>query len=251
MWLAGTILLLAALFGGTWTPRPGSEYRRLATAGLLLFLGGNGLGILGLRTMTAGPAALLVTMAPIFMALIELGLPDSKKLALIGWCGLAMGFLGVIWLIFSGEGLGVLDPMGAALTLLGSMAWAAGSVFTSRMKLSLPPSVQIGFQMFSGGICLLISGWCVGETANFHPTSSALAAFFYMLCFDALIANSLYLRLLKVWPAAKVGTYAYITPFIAGLAGVIWLREPMNIGLALSGLVILGGVGLVQRARFD
>ena len=44
-----------------------------------------------------------------------------------------------------------------------------------------------------------------------------------LISFGSLLAYSAYVWLLKVRPAAEVGTYAYVNPFIAILFGV--LRE--------------------------
>ena len=67
--------------------------------------------------------------------------------------------------------------------------------------------------------------------------------------FGSLLAYSAYVWLLKVRPAAEVGTHAYVNPFIAVLLGVSFGNEQVTF-VQLSGLlVILLGVMLISRKR--
>ena len=71
----------------------------------------------------------------------------------------------------------------------------------------------------------------------------------YLVSFGSLLAYSAYVWLLKVRPAAEVGTHAYVNPFIAVLLGVFLGNERVTF-IQLSGLlVILLGVMLISRKR--
>lgn len=50
-----------------------------------------------------------------------------------------------------------------------------------------------------------------------------------LISFGSLLAYSAYVWLLKVRPAAEVGTHAYINPFIAILFGVLLGNESVSI----------------------
>lgn len=246
---AGSLLLLYALVKRLPFPRKAGQYLQMFGAGLLLFFGGNGFGILGLQTVTSGAAALIVSTVPIFTALIELALPHSSRLGLAGWIGLLIGGCGVAFLLVSGERMQALDLRGCLLVGMGALCWAAGSVYNSRSRNSCPFVIQIGWQMLFGGVALFILSLASGDPGKSHPSTGAVLAFFYMLVFDAIVANSLYIYLLRIWPATKVGTYAYITPAIAGLFGVLLLGEAWSPQLIFSGLIIIAGVILVQKSR--
>lgn len=246
---AGCLLLFYALAKRLPFPNKAGQYLQMFGAGMLLFFGGNGFGILGLQTVTSGAAALIVSMVPIFAALIELPLPHSSKLGFGGWIGLLIGSCGVAFMVASGRQMQVLDPLGCFLAGLGALCWAAGSIYNSRTRNDCPLIIQIGWQMLFGGIALLALSLWAGDPGRLHPSAEAVVAFGYMLVFDAILANSLYIYLLRIWPAAKVGTYAYITPFIAGFFGVTLLGEAWSPQLILSGLIIIAGVILVQKSR--
>ncbi|MCS3026332.1 EamA family transporter [Bacteroides xylanisolvens] len=71
----------------------------------------------------------------------------------------------------------------------------------------------------------------------------------YLVSFGSFLAYSAYVWLLKVRPAAEVGTHAYVNPFIAVLLGVFLGNEQVTF-IQVSGLlVILLGVMLISRKR--
>jgi drug/metabolite transporter (DMT)-like permease len=247
--IAGGIILAYAGWKKLSFPRNVGQCYKIIVAGLLLFFGGNGLGIIGLKSVTAGTASLLVTTVPIFTALIERLSPNSKRIGIGGWIGLLLGFGGVVLLIVTGQQIGAFTIQGCFLVTAGALCWAAGSVFNSRAMNDLPLMVQGGAQMLIGGLALMVLGVVRGDFAHFQLSLEGVMAFLYMLFLDAMIANSLYLYLLRIWTPTKVGTYAYLTPVIAGFLGVIWLNEPFSAQLVFSGVLILGGVLLVQKYR--
>lgn len=53
-------------------------------------------------------------------------------------------------------------------------------------------------------------------TTKFNEvTSTSWLSLIYLISFGSLLAYSVYVWLLKVRPAAEVGTHAYVNPFIA------------------------------------
>jgi EamA-like transporter family. len=64
-----------------------------------------------------------------------------------------------------------------------------------------------------------------------------------------LIGYSCYIYILKKWPSAKAGTYAYVNPMVAVLLGTIMLNESVTLNTILSIFTILGGVFLVQTSK--
>lgn len=247
LFLAGILMLGYARWKHQLPPLRG-ELRKIVIPGLLMFLGGTGFGILGLKTVSSGPAALLVAIAPVFMALIDLVKPEAPKMNSIGWLGLFIGFGGVAFLMITGAETQVVEGKGACLILGGAICWALGSVYNNRIQCKLPSTIQMAGQMVIGGLAVLILGIFFHGWRESSFTWPGLAAFGYMLILDALIANSLYLYLLRAWPSAKVGTYAYITPFIAGFIGFLFLKEPISFTLFSSGVITLSGVFLVQKS---
>lgn len=69
----------------------------------------------------------------------------------------------------------------------------------------------------------------------------------YLISFGSLLAYSAYVWLLKVRPAAEVGTHAYVNPFIAILFGVLLGNENVSIIQLIGLIVILLGMTMINR----
>ena len=69
----------------------------------------------------------------------------------------------------------------------------------------------------------------------------------YLISFGSLLAYSAYVWLLKVRPAAEVGTHTYVNPFIAILFGVLLGNESVSIIPLIGLIVILLGMTMINR----
>ena len=69
----------------------------------------------------------------------------------------------------------------------------------------------------------------------------------YLLVFGSIAGFSAYGYALKHLPIATVSLYAYVNPVIAVILGTLVLDEPMSPRLAVAGLVVLVGMGMVRK----
>ena len=247
--VAGSLMLAFSVYKGLKLPISFSEIIKISIVGLFLLLGGNGCVVWAETRIHSGIASLIVATVPLFMALIELFLPNRPKLNLKGWLGLLMGFGGVALLVFSNSTKSSVDPLGIILLLIGAFSWATGSVYSKSFKASSSIIPNIAIQMLAGGLGLFIVGTAFGELAEIHITSKAIGAMLYLIFFGSIVGYSCYVYILEKWPVAKAGTYAYVNPLVAVLLGAVILNEPISIGVVISTAVILGGVILVQTSK--
>jgi drug/metabolite transporter (DMT)-like permease len=247
--VAGSLMLGFSVYRGLKLPKNLSEVIKISIVGLFLLLGGNGCVVWAETRIHSGMASLLVATVPLFMAIIELVLPNRPKLNLKGWIGLLIGFGGVALLVFSNSAKTSTDTIGIILLLIGAFSWAIGSVYSKSFKSSSSIIPNIAIQMLAGGLGLFIVGTSFGELSKIHITSKGMSAMLYLIFFGSIIGYSCYVYILEKWPAAKAGTYAYVNPLVAVLLGALILNEPISIGVIMSTVVILGGVILVQTSK--
>jgi len=247
--IAGSLMLAFSLYKGLRLPVNSSEVMKISIVGLFLLLGGNGCVVWAETRIHSGMASLIVATVPLFMALIELTLPNRPKLNLKGWIGLLIGFGGVALLVFSNSTKASVDVIGILLLLIGAFSWAIGSVYSKSFKASSSIIPNIAIQMLAGGLGLFIVGTFFGELSKIHVTSKGMGAMLYLIFFGSIVGYSCYVYILQKWPAAKAGTYAYVNPLVAVLLGSLILNEPISIGVIISTVVILGGVILVQTSK--
>ena len=83
------------------------------------------------------------------------------------WVGIAIGLAGIIMLNSGGNLSG--NPWGAILILIGSISWAFGSVYGSRI--TLPVGMMAGaIEMLAAGVVLMIASMIAGEKLTALPS---------------------------------------------------------------------------------
>lgn len=241
------------MFGfSRWKNRPlpsKEQIRHQALVGLLLLLGGNGLVVIGSQWLHSSVAALLFATVPFFIAILELLLPGGEKLIWTGWLGLIIGFIGVALLVLTGQKNLDISFIGVVTVLIGAISWASGSVFSKRIKSGGAIEMNLSIQSLAAGLGFLVTGLLLGEANSVTISRSGVLAILYLIFFGSLLGYNAYIYLLSVWPAAKVGTYAYINPFVAIFLGHLILDEPLTIFVFIGTSVILTGVFLVQFSK--
>jgi drug/metabolite transporter (DMT)-like permease len=243
--VAGAVLWLLVGRGQRPTLR---HWRAAAVIGAALLLFGNGGVALAQETIDTGTVALIVGSVPLWLALLDrvfLG----QRLAPAAVAGLVVGFGGVAFLA-GGVGGGSLG--GAALVLVASLAWAAGSLYARRAAAPRRPLTGAALQMLVGGVLLGLAGLARGEAGQVDPAAvsgESVAALVYLIAFGSLVGFSAYVWLLRNAPTSLVGTYAYVNPVVAVALGTLVLGEPLDARVLLGGGAILAAVILIVSAR--
>jgi drug/metabolite transporter (DMT)-like permease len=246
--VAGAALYAFVRLRGEAAPEP-RHWRATALIGALLLLMGNGGVVLAERTVPSGVVALLVAMVPAWMVLLEWLRPGGIRPRARTVAGLVVGFVGMVLLVGPGGVSGAqVDGWGVALVTVGSLAWAAGSIYSRGA--ALPPSVLLAtaMQMSWGGVWLLLAGLLAGEWGRVDPaafTARSLAAWGYLVVFGSLVAFTAYVWLLGRTSAARVSTYAYVNPVVAVLLGWAVVGEPLSARVLGAAAIIIAAVAVI------
>jgi drug/metabolite transporter (DMT)-like permease len=239
---AGALILIFARIKGWNFPENRQDYGAIIFAGVMLLFISNGLICWAEQWIESSLAALLVASVPLFMALIEAIFPREHRLGWVGWIGLVIGFLGVVFLVsphFSLEG----KTLPAVLGVLGaSLNWAIASIYLKRRSISGSMMANVGIQMFSAGAAFLIAASLFGGISIAGASTEGIAALVYLVFIGSILAYSAFNYMIKALPASKAGTYAYINPVVAVILGALILKEAVTPQVIISALVILAGV---------
>ncbi|MGD8624726.1 MAG: EamA family transporter [Anaerolineae bacterium] len=253
--IAGTLLYLWARWRGArrGAPRPAAvHWRSAAVLGGLMLLAGNGGVTWAEQRVPTGLVALLIGSVPLWMALLEAIRRGGSRPTGRSILGLVLGFGGVAWLVGPSRlagGPGI-DLLGAGVVLVGSLGWAAGSLYSRQAPQPDAPLLGTAMEMLAGGALLLLAGGLGGEwqrldVAAVSPRS--LLALGYLVVFGSIVAFTAYLWLLRNTTPARVSTYAYVNPLVAVFLGWAVLGEALTVQIALAAAVILAGVVLITR----
>lgn len=249
--IAGSIVLVYAKIKRLSFPDNKQELKKIIITGLLLLMGGTGLLVTSEKWLPSGIASLIAATIPIVMTIIEVVILRRAKIRLLGIFGLLLGFGGVILLSIGGTGVEYINPKGIFVLVAAIIFWSTGSVYSKGINAKCSFVVNIGIQMISGGLGLLIAGTLLGEFAIFTPTLKSTLALLYLVVFGSLVGYSSFIYMLQKLPIAKASTYAYVNPIVAVFLGAIILHEPITIKVVISLVIILAGVILVQKSKID
>jgi drug/metabolite transporter (DMT)-like permease len=189
---AGVLMYLYLRWRGV--PRPGArEWLGATVVGGLLLLGGTGAVGWAEQWIDSGLAALIVAIVPVWMVLLDWIGPERRKPTGAVVAGLVFGLVGVAVLVGPVDlsGGGRMQFIGSAVVVFGTLSWATGSVFGSRLPHPSSPWMSAALQMTAGGVLLLVLGTAMGEWSRVDPgqvSARSVGALAYLLVFGSLIA---------------------------------------------------------------
>src|SRR5687767_2515862 len=249
--IAGAILFTWAKFNGERLNSSWAQWRLAFALGALFLLCGNGGVTWAEKYIASGLAALLVATEPLWVVMLNWAWTRRRPNAKVMF-GVLIGLAGVALLVGGGlnhgKPISTMTFAGAGVVLLSGVAWAGGSVYSSRNPIKATTSVASGMQMLAGGSLLFVLGLATGDVKrlNFAGMSwVSLGAFGYLLVFGSLVAFTAYSWLLRHVTPARAATYAYVNPAVAVCLGWLLAGEPLTLRMLLAAAVIVCSVVLI------
>ncbi|MCI0751485.1 MAG: EamA family transporter [Flammeovirgaceae bacterium] len=246
---AGLILLIFMLTLGKQKLPSRHAMLQQAFGGFLMMTLGNGFVAWGEMYIPSGIAAIICSLMPIWVILINLTVNKDERPTVPIIIGVALGMLGII-MIF-GEHLSDFSNtqylMGIAMTFLATISWASGSVWIKKRNLQSNPFMNAGLQMFFGGLFMLPCSLLVDDLTNIQWTSEAVYSMLYLIVFGSLAAYTCYSYALRKLPMTIVSMYAYINPLVAVVLGWMVLDEKLNIRIISAILITVAGIYIVNK----
>ena len=202
----------------------------------------------GMRTVSSGPAAVLVDTVPIFAALFGIFFL-RERLGMRAAGGIVLGFIGSA-LIASGEA-GAADfafEPGAGYLLLAALAFSLGSVVQKSLLERLPAVAVTAYYFVAAtlGLC----GFAPGLPASIAAApAQANWALVYLALFPGALAFALWSYALARLPVAQASSSLYLVPVFAFPIAWVWMGEVPGMLSFAGGAITLLGVLLVQLKR--
>jgi drug/metabolite transporter (DMT)-like permease len=251
--VSGALLYAWARYRGAAKPTK-LHWRNAILAGAFLLLGGNGAVVWAEQFVPSGLTALLVSILPFWLVIIEWVRPPRRRPVGAVLVGLVLGLIGIIVLVGPGNigGQGDIRPLGALVLIFGSLSWAIGSFWSRDAELPNSGLLTTGMEMLGGGALLIIVGVLSGELAHFdvhHVSRASAVGLVYLITFGSLLGFTSYIWLLDKVSPAHLGTYAYVNPIVAVLLGWAIAGEVLSIRTAVAAAIVICAVALITTAR--
>jgi drug/metabolite transporter (DMT)-like permease len=248
---AGILIFIIAILSGKKITISKQQLKNTAIAGFLFLTFGNGVVVWALKYVDSGFAALEISAQPLVVLLL-MKIFEGKKIETSSIIGVVLGTLGIYLLvsqkqIISQEG----TILGMLMIFACMLSWGYGSLFVAKADLPSNYFVNTGYQMFFGGIMLMISSYLLGETW-ISPKLWSIEVQYSMILliiFGSIIAFTSFNYLLKVVSPEKVATSTYVNPIIALGLGWYVLHEQITTQSIFAAIILLTGVYFINTKK--
>ncbi len=247
--IAGPLLIVFMMTLGKATLPPKETIFHQAISGLCMVT--LGVGVVGWAEMrvSSGLAAIICSMIPIYIILINLLVTSEERPTRPHLAGLIIGSGGII-MIF-GEHLTEFSETSYAVSILAiflaNISWAFGTVWIKKQNQNSNPFLNAGLQMFFGGIFLVPMSLAFDDYGSIQWSGGVVPSLVYLILIGSVAAYTCYSYAIKNLPVTLVSLYAYINPIVAVVLGWLLLAEKFNLRIGIGILVTIAGIYIVNR----
>jgi drug/metabolite transporter (DMT)-like permease len=251
---AGLALLLLAWLRDEVRRLGAREVARLVLVQLLMVVLTYAPLFWGIRYVPSGLTAVL-DLALMPVSLLGFGIAlGEEHWSLSRVIALGFGFAGLATLF----GPQVVAPtdllglLGAAAIVFSAVVYSLGSVVARPLTTTTNAAFLSGLTMLPGGLLLTLGALAFEpgslEAARFDWAVAAWGGWLFLVLFGSLVAFTAYIRLIAAWGPARAGSYAYVSPVIAVLLGVLALGEHVGLREGFGMALLLGAAFASLRA---
>jgi drug/metabolite transporter (DMT)-like permease len=244
--IGGSLYIAYFLYKKAPWPK-GKQWKTIFILSILNFVLSNGLSTWGVKYISSGLGAILAAIFPLWIVIITLF--RGERIARLAIFGLVISFVGVC-VIFYEHLSDFLIPdfrFGILISIVATITWAFGTLYTKKKAASFNPYFSLGLQMFISSIIILAVTGATGTGVNITliPANSWWAIG-YLVIIGSVLTFIAFIYALQHLPPEISSIYAYINPIVAVLFGALIFGEPLSLAIAIGGGITLGGLYLVN-----
>jgi drug/metabolite transporter (DMT)-like permease len=244
--LAGAVMLgAAAVLRTPWhfTRRDIVVLALLGVANNALYLG---LNYVGMRSISAGLSALIVSANPVLTAVLAAVFLQER----MTWrkaAGLLLGVGGVAFIVHSRIATGIDSPVGVAFTIAALVSIVGGTILYKRFAPNGGLWIGNGVQNLAGGLALVPFAFAFESVGEVVPSWRLFLALAYLVLVVSAFAFVLWFQLLTERGATAASAYHFLMPPFGIFFGWLLLGEHVAWHDLLGVLPVAIGIYLVTR----
>ncbi len=246
--LGGFLYISYFLFKKTPWPK-GKQWKTIIILSFLNFVLSNALSTWGVKYISSGLGAIIGACVPLWIVIISFF--QGERLSKFSILGLIISFSGVC-IIFYDHLSDFLIPdfkFGIIISIISTLTWAFGTLYTKQKAASFNPYFSLGIQMLLSSILVFAYTGAAGISVPLHEIPAiSWWSIAYLVIFGSVLTFIAFIYALQHLPASISSVYSYINPIIAVLLGAIIFGETLNAAIAIGGSVTLFGLYLVNYA---
>jgi drug/metabolite transporter (DMT)-like permease len=203
----------------------------------------------GLAYTTGVKGSIMNATGTFFSVLLAHFIYHNDQLNMRRVAGCLIGFAGVMVVNFKPELMDFsFTLLGEGFVVIAAFILAAASIYGKRISQHMDSVLMTGWQLFIGGVVLVLAGYVTGGTLHgFTWLSSALLAYLVVL---SSAAFSLWSLLLKYNRVGMVTVFNFLVPVFGAVLSAIFLDESiLEWKNAVALVLVCGGIWLVTREK--
>jgi drug/metabolite transporter (DMT)-like permease len=245
--LAGVVMLgAAAMFDRSRSHLARRDIIVFAVLGAInnaLYLG---LNYVGMRSISSGLSALIVSANPVLTAVVA-AFVLGERMTWQKAAGLLLGLGGVAFIVQSRIAGGSDSAVGVAFTLAALVSLVGGTILFKRLKPNGGLWIGNGVQNLAGGLALVPFAFGFESVGEVVPSWRLLAALAYLVLLVSAFAFVLWFHLLTVTGATTASSYHFLMPPLGMLFGWVLVGEQVAWSDLWGILPVALGIYLVTR----
>ncbi len=227
------------------------QFRWLFMMSIIMFVSANGLSTWGVKYIPPGLGALIGSLYPLVVVILESLFFKNKQVNSATFFGLILS-IGGIALIFSKNNFSNNNPhflLGVLLSITAVVSWSFGTILMLRNKSEINPYYGIGWQMLISSTMIFIFMQVSGDTIPLvEIPKTAWFAIAYLVILGSIVAFAAFIYSMKKLPTSIASLYAYINPIVATLIGIVVFKDHINKFTIIGMIITIGGVFLVNNS---
>ncbi|MBN6066290.1 DMT family transporter [Aggregatibacter actinomycetemcomitans] len=210
--------------------------------------------IWGLKYVSAGQAAVIVTSNPVFTMIFAIFLFKEKWNRWV-LCGMAIAISGPLIAITKGHPLQMLDALGFGQLLLicAMFCWVSYTLVARKVLSGIDSLTATTISSVFGFLLLFIAALSVENAADWRTvltlSQSTWMSLIGLSLGATVLAYAWYFDGVKHLGAGNAAAYIVLIPIFGIIFSAIWLEERVDSSLFLGGTLAVCGLATMHRGR--
>ncbi len=202
-----------------------------------------GLVYWGEQYVPSGLASVLFAINPFFVTIFSFYMLSQEKITPYKIIGMIVGFIGIVIIFFDDiTNTTAFFIWGMVAVVLSALIQGWIQVIMKKHGQYLNSFTLNFYPMLIAGISMLIIGFLTEDLSYIKFDSKAIISVLYLASFGSMVVFTCWYWLLKRVSVIILSLITFITPVIALILGIIFLKEVLTIGDILGSLFVLGGL---------
>jgi drug/metabolite transporter (DMT)-like permease len=195
----------------------------------------------GYISLDTGTGALIL-FGLVQLTMIIVGALYGNKLHFAEWLGIALAFVGVIYLVL--PSLSTPSLLGFILMALSGIAWAIYTLLGRGSKQPIIDTTANFLRTIPFVLVLILLTFEYSKITDWGMIYAILSG-----AVTSAIGYALWYLVLKDISVTQAAGVQLLVPILAAVGGVLFVSEPISIRLVISSLLVLGGILIVIMGR--